>query len=357
MSFFSTLNYSSCNEDGLAELRALDVSPGDVVGCITGSGDRALHLLLGDPERVIAFDANPVQNHLLELKMSAIRQLDYQGYVRFLGLFPPAEDRLAIYRQLRLDLSEEAAAWFDRHPGMIRSGVLYAGRWECYFRLSAFNLRLLRGRKIRQLFAFDDLAAQRDFLHAEWNTWLWSTLLRVSFCRPAFRFLFGDPGFYANVDPYFSPARYIHGRMTQFLEHHLARSSFMLALVFQGRFFSEDHFPPYLQETHFITLRNRLDRVIIRQRTLSDMLESEEGRQCNKFSLSDVSSFLNQAEYGQLFRTLAALDRVRFCVRDFLTNRSRPESGDSPISYLTELQEELALQDLSFGYTFIIGEK
>lgn len=73
MSFFHTLNYSSCNEDGLTELRALDVQPGDHVCCITGSGDRVLHMLLGNPDQVSAFDLNPAQNYLLELKISAIR--------------------------------------------------------------------------------------------------------------------------------------------------------------------------------------------------------------------------------------------------------------------------------------------
>ena len=35
--FFSTLNYSSCNEDAYTELEALDIKPGDHVACITGS--------------------------------------------------------------------------------------------------------------------------------------------------------------------------------------------------------------------------------------------------------------------------------------------------------------------------------
>lgn len=357
MSFLRTLNYSSCNEDGLTELRALDVSQGDVVGCITGGGDRVLHMLLGDPERVHAFDANAAQNHLLELKMAAIKQLEYDEYARFLGLLPEGSSRLTIYRLLRPSLSEDASAWFDCHPRIIRNGVLYGGRWERYFRISSFNMRLLRGRKIRQLFSFDDLDAQRDFLHSEWNTWFWRVLLHASFCKPVFRFCFGDPGFYANISPRFSPAGYIHDRMTQFLEQHLARSSFMLALVFQGCFFSSDHFPPYLQEANFTTLQSRLDRVVIHRRWLLKMLESEEGKECNKFSLSDVSSFLDSNEYKLLFRKLAARNRVRFCMRDFMTNRSLPKTVNRSVHYLTELQDELSLQDLSLGYTFIIGEK
>ena len=33
MNFFATLNYSSANEDGLTELKALDISKSDRVGC------------------------------------------------------------------------------------------------------------------------------------------------------------------------------------------------------------------------------------------------------------------------------------------------------------------------------------
>jgi S-adenosylmethionine-diacylglycerol 3-amino-3-carboxypropyl transferase len=97
MHFFHTLNYSSCNEDGFAELRALDIRPGDHVCCITGSGDRVLHMLLGNPDHVSAIDLNPTQNHLLELKMAAIRELDYVRYVRFLGLHPSPESRWPTY--------------------------------------------------------------------------------------------------------------------------------------------------------------------------------------------------------------------------------------------------------------------
>jgi len=39
--FFNTLNYSSRNGDGLAELRALDVSPGGRVCRVIGGRDRA----------------------------------------------------------------------------------------------------------------------------------------------------------------------------------------------------------------------------------------------------------------------------------------------------------------------------
>ena len=357
MPFFNTLNYSSCNEDGLAELRALNVTPGDHVCCVTGSGDRVLHMLLGDPSHVSAFDLNPVQNYLLELKLAAIRELDYPGYIQFLGLIPSMGSRWNIFSRLRPCLSQAAADWFSIHRRGLEHGILYAGRWERYFRFSARNLQIVRGSKIDRLLAFDDLERQRDFLKNHWNTWDWRLLLRLSFNRPTFRLLFGDPGFYAQVGDTIPPWRYIYEQMTRFLENHLARTSFMMALVFRGRFFDPVHYPPYLRAEFFPVLKARLPRVSIRSAGLFEMLNDTSCRSCNKYSLSDVSSFLNHADYLRLFAFFAQKPGVRFCLRDFLTQRAPPtQDVTGPIRFVPELQADLARDDASFGYTFIIGE-
>jgi S-adenosylmethionine-diacylglycerol 3-amino-3-carboxypropyl transferase len=356
VSFFNTLNYSSCNEDGLAELRALEVSPADTVCCITGSGDRVFHMLLGNPAQVLAFDLNPAQNYLLELKSAAIRDMDYLGFVQFLGLHPAFKSRWDSYLALRLQLTPDAARWFDARHGMIERGILYEGRWERYFRMSSAQLRFLRGDKIRQLFACGDLEKQRQFLHDHWNTWDWRLLLRLTFNRLAFRYALGDPGFYAYANDQRPPWKYIYDRMTSFLEHHLARSSFMMALVFQGRFVDPLHYPPYLREENFALIKSRLQRITIRTASLFDMLTDTNNKRCNKYSLSDVSSFLDAADYQRLFHFFAAKQGIRFCLRDFLTQRAPPPKEiTGPIRFLTELQDNLAIDDTSFGYTFIIG--
>lgn len=356
MSFFNTLNYSSCNEDGVAELGALDISPRDSVCCITGSGDRALHMLLGNPAQVLAFDLNPAQNFLLELKSAAIREMDYSGYAQFLGLHPSPKLRWDAYLALRLQLTPDAVRWFDARRGMIERGILYEGRWERYFRMSSFHLRCLRSKKIRQLFEFDDLEKQRQFLHDDWNTWDWRLLLRMTFNPLAFRFVLGDPGFYTYADDQRPPWKYIYDRMTSFLDHHLARSSFMMALVFYGVFFDPLHYPPYLREENFSCIKTRLQRISIRTASLFDMLADPNNQRCNKYSLSDVSSFLAPADYQRLFEFFAAKPGIRFCMRDFLTRRTAPPKEiTGSIRFLTELQDRLSLEDTSLGYTFIIG--
>ena len=354
--FWNGLNYSSCNEDGYAELRALNLSAGDTVCCVTGSGDRVLHLLLADPACVYAVDMNSAQNHLLELKMAAIRALDYDGYAGFLGLAEmQAEQRLGLYADVRKHMSMAAAVWFDSQRRALASGILYAGRWERHFAMTARNLRLQRGGKVERLLAFRTADAQQAFVKDEWDTLGWRLALRLSFSWPMLRLVFGDPGFYAYADATSPAWERIHARINGWLERHPARESFMLALVFKGRFFDPVHYPPYLREDNFETLKARLGRVRIRTCPLFDFLAGDEAETCGKFSLSDVSSFLSATEYDRLFGWLARRENIRFCLRDFLTRRRLPPSS-AGIRFLDDLQRDLARDDASIGYDFIIGE-
>jgi len=357
MSFFNSLNYSSSNEDGYSELKALDITQGDNVACITGSGDRALHMLLGDPAHVYAFDMNSAQNYLLELKLAAIKKLQYPDYAGFLGLYSfAAERRIEIYRELKNDLSEDASKFFDKHKRDIKKGVIYSGRWEKYFGFAAKQISFCRKQRVNRLFEFDDVEEQRRFLRDEWDTPAWRTYLKYSFNTVFFRLFFGDPGFYANVPNNLSPGVYIHNRLQNYMENNPAIESFMLALVFKGRFFSEKHYPPYLHQKHFDTLKNKVDRISIHTLSLDKLLLSDIGEKCNKFSLSDVSSFLDKESYRNVFAKFAESPGSRFCMRDFLTDRQAPENCPSNISFKTELQDSLINEDRSIGYTFLIGE-
>ena len=97
--FSGRISYSSCNEDSRSELKALHLGAGKRVFCITAGGGRVLNLLHDRPQEIVAVDVNPTQNHLLELKIAAMRALDYEPYLAFLGV-RPARDRLKVYQNL-----------------------------------------------------------------------------------------------------------------------------------------------------------------------------------------------------------------------------------------------------------------
>src|SRR6185503_8682168 len=75
----TNLVYNQCWEDPARDREALDLSPRDRVLVITSAGCNALDYALTGA-RVVAVDANPRQNHLLELKRAGIRALDFDAF-------------------------------------------------------------------------------------------------------------------------------------------------------------------------------------------------------------------------------------------------------------------------------------
>ena len=55
---------------------------------------------------------NPTQSHLLELKITAIKNLEFDDFLSFIGL-RSSESRINVYEELRLKLSDEAREFWD----------------------------------------------------------------------------------------------------------------------------------------------------------------------------------------------------------------------------------------------------
>ncbi len=349
MSFFDTLNYSSCNEDWRTERRALRIGPDDRVLAVTGSGDRPLHLLLDAPASVVAVDANESQSELLRLKMASMASLPYDDYVAFLGLHP-SDRRREVLRQVASD-----SFWFDRAE-CVEAGILYQGRWERYTQTVAFLARAMRGDAIRRLFEFRDLDEQRAFVRKTWNRWWWRATLDVLCSRITSKICLGDPAFYANVDPDLRVGRYIHEGMMAVLDRYLARENFMLSLLFQGRL-PEGDLPPYLDAGSFEVLRNRLDRIEVRTSDLVDLLQRFPAGSFTRFSLSDVPSYLDPPKFERLLHEMirVAAPGARFCIRQFLSGHRVPERFQNALRREPELEEDLRREDRAFAYRFLVG--
>ena len=123
----NNLVYNTCWEDPRLDRVALELTPSDNVMVITSAGCNALDYALTGPNSVHAVDMNPRQNALLELKLAAIRDLEYEDFYRMFGdgrlpgVVPIYEQKLlgqanqAIFRQ------RPPAVLLPRHFGGVRS--------------------------------------------------------------------------------------------------------------------------------------------------------------------------------------------------------------------------------------------
>jgi S-adenosylmethionine-diacylglycerol 3-amino-3-carboxypropyl transferase len=350
--------FSSCNEDTASELRAFGDIAGKHVLCITAGGGRVLNLLVGRPKVIWAVDLNPAQNYLLELKVAGLRALDHAGYLRFLGVRECSE-RLATYAGLRERLTGDAQRFFDEHPELIRDGVLLQGRLERYLRRVSKFLQLMRPLGAKRLFSFEDLDEQRKFLRVL-ETPVFRALAETACRRSVLRVFSGDPGFYKYVPEEIALHQVIYDGMLDHFRYHLARNNPLFSLVFFGRFIHEHALPIYLNAKTFQRVKDALEgvRLVTLTSTVNHALAEAGPGAFDVFSLSDVSSYLDDAAHAQLFEDVfkAARPGAKLSSRSNIHHRPLSAEHERRIVRDRALERELAVSDHSCVHKFLIGE-
>lgn len=307
MSSKPRLHYAQGWEDPETLLAGLRVGPQDTVLSIAAAGDNTFALLLRNPRRVVALDRNPAQLHLVELKMAAIRRLDHDAFLRFLGV-RPSDARAATYAILRGILSPEAGAYWDRHRDDIERGIIHAGKFERYFRLFRICvLPLVHSRAtIREVFVPRSAAERERFFRERWDTLRWRALFRLFFSR----WLLGSVG---RGSPAFEQVK--EARVAEVLLRRAARAfteippaeNYFLRTILAGDIPDPEKAHPYLRRDAFETLKNRLDRVTLACADLETYLGSVPRGAFTAFNLSNVFEYMDP---DAVAGTLQALRRA-----------------------------------------------
>jgi S-adenosylmethionine-diacylglycerol 3-amino-3-carboxypropyl transferase len=352
--FFRTINYSSVNEDWRTEIAALKLREGGRVLCVTGSGDRPLDLLAAVPTRLVAIDRNPAQNYLLRLKTAALKELAFEDYAAFLGLNGAEPGwRLQVFDRLTPSLPGDTLAFWKAHGRYIGRGVLYQGRFERHFKRIAMLARCLRPRAIEELFAFTDLKKQCQFIKERWDTPYWRLAYRLILCPLTSRIFFRDPAYYAHVAVRVGDT--LFERMQRALQRNLARDNFMISLTLRGKLSPSD-LPPYLTPEGCARIRERLHLLEVVDADVIDYLEDATPETFTHFSLSDVPSYMAEPDFHRLLAAVArcATPGARVVIRQFLTRYDPSDPLAARIDRESHLEAQLADQDRSLGYEFIV---
>jgi len=353
--FFSRLSYSIGNEDWETEREALSIQPSDKILCITASGDRPLNLLVNECKEIVSIDANPIQNFLLDLKIAAMRVLDYPNYIGFLGA-TKLENRLEIFKKLVPFLSKASKDYWHMHQKMIAKGVLYQGAVEKLTKVISSVLKVMRPIAIKKLFAIKNLEEQKEFVSKYWDRKWWRKLFELGLHPSISKFVIEDPGL-VNVGAKIKPGAYIYDRIIHSLNHCLANQNLLFSLLFQGHA-SPEAFSPYLTKGGTQTIKKRLDRITIQTSEVVKYLEAIKEPTFDCFSLSDIASYMDHAHFVRLLKAVqkTAKPGARFCIRQFLSSQQIPEEIRSFFERDTELEKKLEAKDRCFIYRFTVGK-
>lgn len=375
----NNLVYNTCWEDPRLDREALELGPDDRVLLITSAGCNALDYALDGPRAVHAVDMNPRQNALLKLKLSGIRNLDFDDFFQIFGRGHHRQFRSVYFDALRPGLDEESRHFWDRHTG------LFAGPRSFYFRGSsgrvahACNLYIdcvarVRG-EIEQLLSARTVDEQREIYHAKVRGAFWRGPIRRFVGSDLTLAMLGVPRPQRQqVEQHFG------GHISAFVEHCIESVFTRLPLsdnyfwrVYLTGEYHPDCCPEYLRRPSFELLKAGLaERVHVHTNTVEGFLRGH-NEPFTRFVLLDHMDWLStfrhallRSEWEAILQNAAPAARVLFrsggmkvTYLDPLTvsHQGRTSRLGDLLRYRTEQAEELHQRDRVHTYgSFYIAD-
>ena len=355
-SFYSILSYSFGNEDWRTEQKALQIESDNHVVCVTASGDRPLNLLSKDCAKITSVDANSTQTHLLDLKRAAMQNLDYHSYIEFLGL-TSNQKKKKLPRKVFEDLTRESQDFWVNNMKLIEKGIIYQGQVERSCAHFARFIRLIRGMRASKLTSFNDLDEQREFVAKSWDKPFWRNTFKLILNPKYSKYYIDDPGLCAHVSPDINPGEYIYDRMNKSLNTYLAKENPLFSLVLNG-YVEEAGYSPHIMQEYCPDIKSRLNRLEYKTQNMIDFLESQEEGSIDRFSFSDIASYMDEQSFNRMLRAMikAAAPKARFCARQFLSDHTLDDDVAACLFRDHQLEKELEQEDRCFVYRFMTGE-
>lgn len=321
---FTFIRYANCWEDADLLYKNLKPSKGESILSIASAGDNSLGFLAFEPEIVLAFDINPSQLFLSELKQKAIQFLEYDDVLKFLGI-QASDKRLVYFNSIRSTLSIGAQNYFNNNLNLIQKGIIYSGKFENYFKLfRQYILPLIHSKsQVDALFKVKSEQQQLDFYNNIWNNRRWQWLFKLFFSKTIMGKFGRDPAFFNEVesnggDEIFKRAESHLSSVSVFQNHFLEfqlKGSFNLNLPF------------YLRPENFHSIKANIHKIKFFKAYLTDIPDSEK---FDCFNLSNIFEYMNMKTFHQQAEHLRLLAKphAKFAHWNLLVQREL-ESCDS----------------------------
>ncbi|MBD0831578.1 DUF3419 family protein [Aestuariibaculum sediminum] len=339
-------------EDPISDEQALKIKSGDTVMAITSGGCNVLGFLLKDPKEVKSIDINLAQSYLLELKIAAIKTLNFEEFIAFSGL-AKHQDRIALFEKLKYKLSSDALKFWESKYGVISRGFIMNGKYETFVKFSSKFLTLLQGHKrINGLFQDKSLDEQKRYFDEVWNTNRFKYLFKILFNKHilAKRGLVAD--YFHFDDGSSSFAESFYNRSKKAFRNLPVKGNYFVSLYLLGRYTNEREVPDYLKKENYNIIKQRVDRIELYTSDAQSWLNSLPDNSIDCFALSNICELMSVDETNRLFEAVkrTARQNARVIFRNLMIPREVPEHLNKFIIKDETLSKHIFNNDRSFVY-------
>lgn len=351
------IQYSMCWEDPFILLKALNISEKDKILSIASGGENVLAMLLKNPKEIVAIDINKEQIYLLKLKLAAIKNLDFNEFVEFLG-FLPSDKRIEIYTRIRDELSKEEIEYWNNNLANIKTGVIHSGKFEKYLKIfRRFFLPLIVSKnKILNFLSLDTLDKQEKYFNRYWNNWRFKLLFSIFFSKKGLSY--GRSKDYFKHSNQNDLASYYFEKTKNSLTKIPIRDNFFMHYILTGTIKTpfKDH--PYLDESNFNKLKELIGKIEIVNEDISNYISQLKDKFFSKYNLSDIFEAKSQEEYEIFLKEIAKISTKNALICYW--NNLAPRYGHPKIKGISpdlKFSEGLSKLDRVHFYSRFIVEK
>lgn len=302
------INYSMCWEDPEVLNRALEISNKDDVLSIVSGGENLFAILLNNPKSLVGIDINKEQIYIAKLKIAAIKTLNFEEFIQFLG-FNSYDNRLNLFNKIKSNLTNEEIEYWKNHNNFIDRGIIHCGKFERYlekFRRYFLPL-IISKKKINQFLDLDSSEDQEEFYKKYWNTWRFRLIFRLFFSKKSIKK--GRDKQYFNYskkenisDHYFMRTKYALTKIP-------IKTNYFMQYILTGKILASFKYHPYLDRDNFKLLKQSVDKIKFINRSVNEYIKEQGDNKFSKFNLSDIFELNSQNEYENLMEEIIRLSK------------------------------------------------
>ncbi|MHA1190771.1 MAG: DUF3419 family protein [Promethearchaeota archaeon] len=307
LSNMNKIDFYACWDDFQLIQRALKINSEDIVFLVTSGGCNILNSLLYNPKKILAVDYNPYQNYLLELKITAIKNLNYSEFLQFMGV-TSSNSRAKRYAMIKEKLSKNAREFWDSNSFVVKKGILNVG--EQNVKSLGKILRFLKGEKtIENFFSCKTIDEQTNYFYEHiygfpWklllNCWYNNYISKLTLCLVALHEIPYKRERLSRYYGYIQKISYPKDHLKK-IEHIFTKISiennYFASLMLLSRYIHEDCYPPYLKRENYNILKKNVDRVELKTASVYEVLKELPNDSITKFSISNIFDWVGDDEF------------------------------------------------------------
>lgn len=341
-------DFGISQDDATVEQQALDLRENDSLLCVSSAGEVPLNLLALKNINIKSVDVSINQNHLVNLKLAAIRALEPNEAAAFIGFTEStAEKRKKMFQQLSSFLSEEEILFWNQNLVIIENGPIHAARFEKYInKFNGIALRIIGKKNLLQLFELNTIHEQEDFFDMRINSFLLKKIFQITFHPSIYknRGIDSEGLIYSKQK---SISEFFFNKFRDFCCATIARKNYYLQFTFFNKILFQEAYPEYLQDDGISRIRKNYQKLEVSSSSYIDALEKSTRGEFNKFHLSNIGDWMAMNDYAELLRLInqKSAPTGRIIARYIYYKHPIP---DDLKGYLTEddpLEKKLSVHD------------